>query len=79
MYTKKVDVYSFGVIVWELLTRSQFFNEIPFHHQLETAVVSGQVRGHYLDTIRHCSHFPCSRHLFSLFFLFSSIYVCLAI
>jgi serine/threonine protein kinase len=29
-YTEKVDVYSYGVMLWELLTRQGFFEEIPY-------------------------------------------------
>jgi len=36
--TVKADVYSIGVILWELLTRKVFFGEITFMAQLEDMV-----------------------------------------
>jgi len=42
IYTEKADVYSIGVILWELLTRSLFFGEIRFMSQLEELVKAGK-------------------------------------
>jgi len=41
-YSDKVDVYSFGVILWELLTETQFFSDKSFFNQIEKAVIAGQ-------------------------------------
>jgi serine/threonine protein kinase len=41
IYTEKADVYSIGVILWELLTRKAFFGEIRFMSRLEDKVLSG--------------------------------------
>jgi len=41
-YTEKIDVYSFGVILWELLTFSDFMGELQFMHCIEDAVLMGK-------------------------------------
>jgi serine/threonine protein kinase len=41
-YTEKADVYSLGVIFWELLTREQYFSEIRFMAILEDMVKAGK-------------------------------------
>eukprot|EP01103_Thecamoeba_quadrilineata_P007901 TRINITY_DN17723_c0_g1_i1.p1 TRINITY_DN17723_c0_g1~~TRINITY_DN17723_c0_g1_i1.p1 ORF type:complete len:1221 (-),score=174.69 TRINITY_DN17723_c0_g1_i1:174-3554(-) len=40
-YTEKADVYSFGVILWELTTRQDFFGEIEFFFDIQDRVVRG--------------------------------------
>ena len=40
-YTEKVDVYSYGMILWEMITREMPFNNYRFGHQVETDVVAG--------------------------------------
>jgi len=42
IYTVKADVYSIGVILWELVTREFFFGEVRFMSQLEDMVLSGK-------------------------------------
>ena len=41
-YNSKVDVYSFGVILWEMSTRGIFFGEIKFMSELEEMVRGGK-------------------------------------
>lgn len=41
-YSGKVDVYSFGVILWEMLTREFFFGHIKFMSELEDMIRAGQ-------------------------------------
>ena len=45
-YTEKADVFSFGIILWELIVREKPFNEFEvsksdFTFQLEDAIISG--------------------------------------
>ena len=45
-YNKSVDVYAYGIVLWELLTRSLPFKEFPFfqwHAQLEDSIVGGTI------------------------------------
>jgi serine/threonine protein kinase len=41
-YSEKADVYSLGVIFWELLTKAQFFGEVKFMALLEDMVKAGR-------------------------------------
>ena len=40
-YTEKADVYSFGVILWEMVAQQQFFEGEKFMAQLEKKVLAG--------------------------------------
>lgn len=40
-YTEKADVYSYGVMLWELLTRKLPFDNYTFQHQVEDDVIAG--------------------------------------
>jgi serine/threonine protein kinase len=37
-YSEKADLYSIGVILWELLTKQNFFGEVRFFSVLEDLV-----------------------------------------
>eukprot|EP01102_Stenamoeba_stenopodia_P020233 TRINITY_DN7810_c0_g1_i1.p1 TRINITY_DN7810_c0_g1~~TRINITY_DN7810_c0_g1_i1.p1 ORF type:complete len:751 (-),score=131.19 TRINITY_DN7810_c0_g1_i1:100-2352(-) len=36
------DVYSFGIIMWELIARQLPFKDLPFNHQIEEKVLKGE-------------------------------------
>jgi len=40
-YDEKVDVYAFGVIMWEIATGKDFFGEISFMAELEKMIIRG--------------------------------------
>jgi len=40
-YTEKADVYSYGVMLWEILTRKLPFDSYTFQHQVEDDVIRG--------------------------------------
>lgn len=41
-YSEKADVYSAGVIFWEIASRKRFFSEIAFLSQVEDMVIAGE-------------------------------------
>ncbi|PRP75101.1 leucine-rich repeat-containing protein [Planoprotostelium fungivorum] len=41
-FTAAADVYSYGIILWELLTRVDYFQEISFNSQIEQYVKEGK-------------------------------------
>jgi len=43
-YTDKADVYSFSLIIWEVLTGEKFFEEYKFNSQIEIQVVNHNTR-----------------------------------
>lgn len=44
-YNEKADVYSYGVVLWEMLSRSDFFGQYSFMNDIVVAVTSGQRPG----------------------------------
>jgi hypothetical protein len=40
-YNQKADVFAFGIIMWEILTRQIVFEEIRFQFQLEDEIKKG--------------------------------------
>ena len=72
-YTEKADVYSYGMMLWELLTRELPFENYKFHHQVEDDVIKGirpSIPGEcwesYSELIRICWHAdPIKRPTFS--------------
>jgi small GTP-binding protein len=64
-YTEKADIYSYGVILWELLTRKQYFGEYKFLSEIEEKIIAGQrpeipdtkecqMVPEYIDLVREC-------------------------
>ena len=43
-YTGKSDVYSLGLIIWEVLIQQPFFEELKFNYQIEIQVVNDNYR-----------------------------------
>ena len=43
-YTEKVDVYSFAVILWEMLVRLKPYAELEFMWEIQEMVLRGEVR-----------------------------------
>eukprot|EP01132_Coremiostelium_polycephalum_P006175 gene6175-7689_t len=41
LYSEKCDVYSFGIILWEMLTRSLPYSDISFNCEIEERVLQG--------------------------------------
>lgn len=40
--TRAADVYSFGIIMWEIISREIPFTEVRWQHEIEALVISGQ-------------------------------------
>eukprot|EP01133_Synstelium_polycarpum_P006574 gene6574-7630_t len=67
-YTQQADVYSFGVILWEMISSSGFFSEESFLGGIEAAVSKGQrppipsdCDPMYRRLISHCWHQDASK------------------
>lgn len=41
-YSAKVDTYSYGMILWEILTRTEPFGDQEFVHELEPLILEGE-------------------------------------
>ena len=62
-YTEKADVYSYGIMLWELITREQPFAEYTFQYQVEDDVIRGlrpdipaSTPAFFADLTRKCWH-----------------------
>eukprot|EP01103_Thecamoeba_quadrilineata_P004097 TRINITY_DN1381_c3_g1_i1.p1 TRINITY_DN1381_c3_g1~~TRINITY_DN1381_c3_g1_i1.p1 ORF type:complete len:1903 (+),score=318.22 TRINITY_DN1381_c3_g1_i1:778-5709(+) len=72
-YTEKADVYAFGVILWEICSREDFFGEESFMTKIIQRVLNGDrppvpsdSLPQYADLIRRCWHNePTSRPPFN--------------
>eukprot|EP00026_Physarum_polycephalum_P000022 Phypoly_transcript_00022.p1 GENE.Phypoly_transcript_00022~~Phypoly_transcript_00022.p1 ORF type:complete len:3281 (-),score=556.54 Phypoly_transcript_00022:159-8669(-) len=40
-FTMQTDIYSYGVILWEIVTRQRYFGDIPFMSEVEKQVLGG--------------------------------------
>merc|ERR1712107_538830 len=40
-YNTKADIYSFGLIAWEVFAEQRFFEDLKFDHQVSEAVTKG--------------------------------------
>ena len=40
-YDTKADIYSFGLIAWEVFSEQRFFQDLKFDHQVSEAVTKG--------------------------------------
>ncbi len=58
-YTEKADVYSLGVIFWELLTKERFFGHVKFMSILED-MVQFPTTPHTHDTHTTRTHDKCA-------------------
>ena len=50
-YSEKADIYSFSLIIWEILHEERFFEEFKFNSQLEVQVVNHDLRPPLQNTI----------------------------
>jgi serine/threonine protein kinase len=42
IYTEKADIYSFGVMLYEMLTHKQFFEDERFFSKMEQRIIAGE-------------------------------------
>ena len=42
LYDELVDTYAFGVVLWEIISRKDFFGEVKFMLEIRDAIVSGK-------------------------------------
>eukprot|EP01119_Soliformovum_irregulare_P016349 TRINITY_DN4710_c0_g2_i3.p1 TRINITY_DN4710_c0_g2~~TRINITY_DN4710_c0_g2_i3.p1 ORF type:complete len:1173 (+),score=432.27 TRINITY_DN4710_c0_g2_i3:488-3520(+) len=62
-FSESSDIYGFGIILWEILTRKEPFSEIKFKAVMETKIKEGlrpqipdDVPASYADLMRSCWH-----------------------
>ena len=41
LYDQQVDTYAFGVVIWEILARKDFFGDVAFMSDLRDLIVTG--------------------------------------
>ena len=56
-FSSKSDVWSFGVLIWELFTYSTQFTPLPYSHLKDEEVVINIVRGRLLSYPQKCPEY----------------------
>jgi serine/threonine-protein kinase TNNI3K len=42
LYNEKADVYSYGIILWEMITKEKPYSELMWTHEIATSVIHGK-------------------------------------
>ena len=56
-FSSKSDVWSFGVLMWELFTYSTQYTPLPYSHLKDEEVVNNIVRGQLLSCPQKCPEY----------------------